>query len=988
LAAGLLVFLAAAPAPVFGQNFRRGDSNADGKVDLSDAIHILLYQFVGGATPPCLKAIDANDTGKIDISDGVFILGYLFMAGSEPPAPGPTTCGPDPTPDSISCASFPPCGADPELLRRAGHLLNRAGYGPNAAELDRILAVGTTAWIDEQLQPLTVDEASNTALNTRVTALTETVVRSLDDPIVSSGAVWSFQKGTVAPPANWRMPDFDDSLWPTGPAGFGYGDLDDVTVLEDMFGNYTTVYIRHEFTMTASDIAAIDRLVLSINYDDGFVAYLNGFEVARRNAIGSPPAYNAVASGPREAGSFEDIDITTQKARLVAGPNVLAFQGLNQLITSTDLSLDPALLNRTVLPGGTSREIKGISELKGLAFVEAVYSRRQLQAVLADFWSNHLTTDYDKVADYLNTLTNSDATKAMTTAQAQKEAARLSYREYQFFRDHALGNFGDLLHFSATSPSMLIYLDNVLNVRGNANENYAREIMELHTMGADNGYVQIDIEQLAKCFTGWGACKVAPGNETNPNAPCGVQVSDTPIVAAGTAGGNWRYFKGNVEPPANWMDQDFLDGGWLVGQSGFGYGDNDDRTILLDMQNSYTTLYLRKTFTLTTQQISDIQNLILSVDVDDGFIAYLNGTEVARYYAPGDPGSIVPFTGVATLLHEAGAPFEYNLNRRKSMLVAGNNVLAIQVLNSSKESTDLTMIPVLLDREILPGSIENGDPNGVWAFHFFPNLHNSAEAKTLFRSTPYQLNVPAGRTGTNGIQDADDAITRILNHPSTASFVCSKLIQRFVNDAIDFRNPAQGDYAGLLARCISAWNSTTPKGDIAKVMRVILTSPEFWSEGAYRAKVKSGFEAIASTVRVLDGMTDGVSVVDDLQAMGMQIFDRDDPDGNPEAGTELMDTNGILNRIKLAQAMSEGTTAALGWTASTYLTAHGINTADKFVDFFDDLLFQGTLTAVDRAMVKEFLTTDITYQNTVPFSAIQAQQALGLMLSLPQWQFQ
>jgi len=397
---------------------------------------------------------------------------------------------------------------------------------------------------------------------------------------------------------------------------------------------------------------------------------------------------------------------------------------------------------------------------------------------------------------------------------------------------------------------------------------------------------------------------------------------------------------------------------------------------------------MRKTFSLTTQQISELKNLILSIDVDDGFVAYLNGMEVARYYAPGDPGSIVPYDAVATLTHEAGAPFEYNLNRRKSLLVSGQNVLAIQVLNVSRDSTDLSMIPILFDREVLPGSIENGDPDGVWAFHFFPALHNSTEAKTLFRSTAYQLNIPAGRTGTNGIQDANEAIARILSHPSTATFVCSKLIQKFVHDGVDFRNPAQGDYANLLARCISAWNSTNPKGDISKVMRVILTSSEFWSEGAYRAKVKSGFEAIASTVRVLDGMTDGVSVVDDLQAMGMQIFDRDEPDGNPEGGTELMDTNGILNRIKLALALSEGSSSALGWTASTYLNAHGINTADKFVDFFDDLLFQGTLTEADRAMIKEFLTTDINYQNNVPFNATQAQQALGLMLSLPQWQFQ
>ncbi|HEV8421101.1 MAG TPA: DUF1800 family protein, partial [Actinomycetota bacterium] len=235
-----------------------------------------------------------------------------------------------------------------------GHLLNRAAYGPTAGEVERILALGTDAWIDEQLAPESIDESGNTALNTRVNALTETVQRSIDAPIVPSGAVWSYQKGTAAPPANWRMPDYNDSLWPTGPAGFGYGDLDDVTVLDDMLGNYTTVYIRHKFTLTAEDIAAIDNLVFSINYDDGFVAYLNGTEIARRNApgpAGSFVAFNALATALHEAGAPEVIDVTAQKNVLVAGDNVLAIQTLNDSLSSSDASMIPELLSAGATSG-------------------------------------------------------------------------------------------------------------------------------------------------------------------------------------------------------------------------------------------------------------------------------------------------------------------------------------------------------------------------------------------------------------------------------------------------------------------------------------------------------------------------------------------------------------------------------------------------------------------------------------------------------------
>jgi hypothetical protein len=66
----------------------------------------------------------------------------------------------------------------------------------------------------------------------------------------------------------------------------------------------------------------------------------------------------------------------------------------------------------------------------------------------------------------------------------------------------------------------------------------------------------------------------------------------------------------------------------LVGATGIGYGDNDDATVLSDMVNKYVSVYLRRKFAIANPE--QLQNLILSVDYDDGFIAYLNGTEVAR----------------------------------------------------------------------------------------------------------------------------------------------------------------------------------------------------------------------------------------------------------------------------------------------------------------------------------------------------------------------
>jgi uncharacterized protein (DUF1800 family) len=124
----------------------------------------------------------------------------------------------------------------------------------------------------------------------------------------------------------------------------------------------------------------------------------------------------------------------------------------------------------------------------------AVYSNRQLEEVLVDFWYNHFNVDMSKGAD-----------RRLVPAY-----------ERDAIRPHVLGKFRDLLEATANSPAMLFYLDNwqsvapdqVLRPNGKRparglNENYARELMELHTLGVDGGYTQQDIIEVARCFTGW-----------------------------------------------------------------------------------------------------------------------------------------------------------------------------------------------------------------------------------------------------------------------------------------------------------------------------------------------------------------------------------------------------------------------------------------------------------------------------------------------------
>lgn len=114
-----------------------------------------------------------------------------------------------------------------------------------------------------------------------------------------------------------------------------------------------------------------------------------------------------------------------------------------------------------------------------------VYSRRQLYEGMVEFWTDHF-----------NISTNKSDCWYLKVVDDQ-----------EVIRKHALGNFRELLHASAKSPAMLVYLDNQVNEARTPNENYAREVMELHTLGVNGGYTQNDLMELARCLTGWSVGK-------------------------------------------------------------------------------------------------------------------------------------------------------------------------------------------------------------------------------------------------------------------------------------------------------------------------------------------------------------------------------------------------------------------------------------------------------------------------------------------------
>ena len=146
----------------------------------------------------------------------------------------------------------------------------------------------------------------------------------------------------------------------------------------------------------------------------------------------------------------------------------------------------------------------------------------------------------------------------------------------------------------------------------------------------------------------------------------------------------WRYIVPNSEPSANWKDQNFDDSSWIEGEGGFGYGDNDDGTIVYQA----LSVYFRTTFSV--EDISKLTSAIVSADYDDGFIAYLNGYEIGRSYNLPEPGTFVPFDTQTSYDHEAslysgGQPESILIDSLElnSILNNGENVFAIQLHNVS-----------------------------------------------------------------------------------------------------------------------------------------------------------------------------------------------------------------------------------------------------------------------------------------------------------------
>ncbi len=431
-----------------------------------------------------------------------------------------------------------------------------------------------------------------------------------------------------------------------------------------------------------------------------------------------------------------------------------------------------------------------VADLRSWFVQHCVGDNRQLLHVLLQFLENHFVTQSSKSVDYLDRFYDGTILETLATDW--------EYREVTKWREALLNpncNFYDLLRISAESPAMVVYLDSV-DSNGNgtsiANENYAREIMELFCMGVDNGYDQQDITVMSRAWSGWSVEIVDPWNINNPHATKASRVGFYPGVGTGGTSN-------------------------LVGVWTFNYKTNSHGT------NRAAVWSIWNTNTVNPQPI-----------------------------------------GVKTVPARFGPPWA-------------------------------------------------GQPYNL-----------------------YPTNAVPVRFTTNGINDAYDVLAKIADLPFTMEFISVKLCRLFVHDdfvhgVYDYTDPNRSAEAELVRQCMIAWNTPVGgrKGNIRSILNTIFNSDLFRSHGGSLQKVKTPLEYAVSTIRSLRASngsggyfasTDGYSISGrsrgassaPLTRMGsMMLFDRDAPDGYPEAGPPWISAGTLAERIRFVQTTlmntSEGT---------------------------------------------------------------------------------
>jgi uncharacterized protein (DUF1800 family) len=384
---------------------------------------------------------------------------------------------PKPAPAATLAAPKIPLMTDEQKVL---HALNRLTFGPRPGDMEQVKQMGVAQWIEQQLNPESIPE-------------NPTLIAKLEP-------LDTLQMGTADMLQKYPSPQMIKQM------------IDGKLPLpqdKQTRAAVQTAIARYEKKQQADTAAAVQPA-------DPAMAQATIGNV-QSTAPPSPPAPRFVpgmqippgaritadmlSALPLDADQKSDFLNGTQETRLALLASlpddklVDVLEALPLQVRTRLANAGPPSLRRRVEVLNTPGQVvnRDLSEGK---LLRAIYSNRQFDEVLADFWYNHFNIFLDKGAD-----------RYMVTAY-----------ERDVIRPHVLGKFKDMLLATAQSPAMLFYLDNWESVSDNSparpnapagqkkqglNENYGRELMELHTLGVDGGYTQQDVTEVARCFTGW-----------------------------------------------------------------------------------------------------------------------------------------------------------------------------------------------------------------------------------------------------------------------------------------------------------------------------------------------------------------------------------------------------------------------------------------------------------------------------------------------------
>jgi uncharacterized protein (DUF1800 family) len=361
--------------------------------------------------------------------------------------------------------------------KQALHVLNRLTYGPRPGDIDRVRDVGVEKWIRQQLQPQRI--AENPLVEARLRPLA-----TLPLP------TWQLYE-TYQPPA---QPIAVPQPAPRRP-------LDQLVSAEQFQKLSTGTPEERLAVIGAIPTASRDSVLAALTPKmlEGLPELQKQVEAARLAEM--TRQILVVRSTQTSLNTL----LTAEERRVTQSGSVNERRALLMSFDTEKRKQVLRVLPATALNGIPELQREALAARQPIMFVNqelidsrmyrALYSNRQLEEVLVDFWLNHFNVFNGKgPARWLLTSYERDA-----------------------IRPHALGNFRDLLLATARHPAMLFYLDNwqsqapredlpptPANVRRpGLNENYGRELMELHTLGVDGGYTQDDVIAVARAFTGW-----------------------------------------------------------------------------------------------------------------------------------------------------------------------------------------------------------------------------------------------------------------------------------------------------------------------------------------------------------------------------------------------------------------------------------------------------------------------------------------------------